>query len=92
MGHLPCRGLNRGLHYQDLLSTDHPSLMLHFRPLLGGAPCNVATALAKLGVKVIFSTALGRDKMGDQLFELIQGKGVGLCGGGEDLGHDKMVF
>ncbi len=41
-------------------------------PYAGGAPCNVATALGKLGQEVLFVTALGKDKRGDELCDLIK--------------------
>lgn len=38
------------------------------------APCNVATALSRLGVAVTFVTALGDDERGTQLLNLCKGK------------------
>jgi fructokinase len=37
----------------------------------GGAPCNVACGLGKLSIPVAFVTALGQDKRGDILAELM---------------------
>ncbi|KAK9835149.1 hypothetical protein WJX81_001140 [Elliptochloris bilobata] len=45
-------------------------------PFPGGAPANVAAALAKLGVRVAFVSALGRDELGDQMVDLLSGQGV----------------
>ncbi|KAG1669402.1 hypothetical protein FOA52_004053 [Chlamydomonas sp. UWO 241] len=45
-------------------------------PFAGGAPCNVATALGKLGTDVILVTALGDDKAGAELMGIIEGAGV----------------
>eukprot|EP00903_Cladosiphon_okamuranus_P016539 g15257.t1 len=43
----------------------------------GGAPANVACALAKLGVPASFVGAVGRDKEGDELLQVLQASGVG---------------
>jgi hypothetical protein len=48
-------------------------------PYPGGAPANVATALARLGVKVEFASALGRDEMGDAFMALLEGAYVVRC-------------
>lgn len=40
-------------------------------PKAGGACCNVAAGLAKLGVNVSFYSAIGDDTFGDQLVELL---------------------
>ncbi|MCG8340511.1 MAG: PfkB family carbohydrate kinase, partial [Cytophagales bacterium] len=42
-------------------------------PKPGGAPCNVAAALAKLGVDVAFVSAIGMDGRGDELLHLLKG-------------------
>lgn len=42
-------------------------------PYPGGAPCNVATALSKLGVKTAFVSALGDDERGDEIMTLLKG-------------------
>jgi len=42
-------------------------------PFPGGAPANVAAALGKLGVRVAFLSALGRDELGDQMVGLLEG-------------------
>lgn len=39
----------------------------------GGAPCNVACGCAQLDIPVTFVSCLGKDKMGDELTELMQG-------------------
>lgn len=45
-------------------------------PYPGGAPCNVATALSKLGVKTAFVSALGDDDRGDEIMQLLEGTSV----------------
>lgn len=45
-------------------------------PFAGGAPANVATSLARLGMDVVFVSALGKDAPGDKLFKLLQDSGV----------------
>ncbi|GAX78109.1 hypothetical protein CEUSTIGMA_g5551.t1 [Chlamydomonas eustigma] len=63
----------------DLIS-DQPGLprdqVTSWSPYAGGAPCNVATALAKLGVSVSFLTALGIDERGDQIMNILKESGV----------------
>jgi len=43
-------------------------------PHAGGAPCNVAAGLAKLGVRVLFVSALGTDDRGEELMKLLRGE------------------
>ncbi|KAF5831723.1 Ribokinase-like protein [Dunaliella salina] len=45
-------------------------------PFAGGAICNVATAIGRLGMDVVFVTAMGKDERGDQLLELLKKSGV----------------
>ncbi|KAG2498363.1 hypothetical protein HYH03_003622 [Edaphochlamys debaryana] len=45
-------------------------------PYAGGAPANVATACARLGLDVAFATALGDDALGRQLVDVCKGRGV----------------
>src|SRR5579863_451794 len=47
-----------------------------FRRELGGAPANVATGLARLGVKAAVVGGVGRDRFGDALLEHLQNDGV----------------
>ena len=42
-------------------------------PYPGGAPANVATGLARLGVHSLFLGALGRDELGDRFMALLAG-------------------
>lgn len=49
-------------------------------PYAGGAPCNVATSLARLGLDVTFVSALGDDERGKKLMQLCQERGVKLHG------------
>ncbi|CAM9377376.1 unnamed protein product [Ectocarpus sp. 12 AP-2014] len=46
-------------------------------PYPGGAPANVACALAKLGVPASFVGAVGRDEEGDRLLQVLESSGVG---------------
>eukprot|EP00752_Nemacystus_decipiens_P001565 g1528.t1 len=43
----------------------------------GGAPANVACALAKLGTRASFVGAVGQDEEGDELLQVLQASGVG---------------
>ena len=45
-------------------------------PYPGGAPANVAAALATLGAHVAFVSALGKDALGDAMAALLAAKGV----------------
>lgn len=47
-----------------------------FRRHLGGAPANVATALARLGVRAAVVGAVGRDRFGDALVRHLAGDAV----------------
>src|SRR5579863_588364 len=47
-----------------------------FRRELGGAPANVATGLARLGVKAAVVGGVGRDRFGDALLEHLAADGV----------------
>ena len=49
-------------------------------PLPGGAPANVACALAKLGSRSDFIGAVGKDHWGDALVKLLDDMGVGRAG------------
>lgn len=49
-------------------------------PLPGGAPANVACALAKLGDRAEFIGAVGSDHWGDALLKLLSDMGVGYSG------------
>ncbi|MGB3788133.1 MAG: carbohydrate kinase [Phormidesmis sp.] len=49
-------------------------------PLPGGAPANVACALAKLGSSADFVGAIGKDAWGDALAQLLLDMGVGARG------------
>lgn len=49
-------------------------------PYPGGAPANVATALAKLECKSAFISALGQDDLAKQMIELLEGLKVDLSG------------
>lgn len=45
-------------------------------PYPGGAPANVATAVARLGMHAIFLAAIGRDELGDKFLELLEKRNV----------------
>jgi fructokinase len=49
-------------------------------PYPGGAPANVACALAKLGTPSAFIGCVGKDAQGHELVKLLQGIGVNLFG------------
>lgn len=48
-----------------------------FRPLVGGAPLNVAAGLARLGVPAELVTAIGDDAFGQRIWHLLTRLGVG---------------
>ncbi len=47
-----------------------------FEPHVGGAPCNVAGAYAKLGGRSSMITQLGQDPFGDKIMEELQSYGI----------------
>lgn len=49
----------------------------HFVPFAGGAPANVAVAVARLGGQARFAGMLGSDRFGDFLLQRLQQEGVG---------------
>ena len=49
-------------------------------PYPGGAPANVAAALAKLGTPAAFIGCVGKDSQGRELIQLLQSIGVNLAG------------
>jgi fructokinase len=51
-----------------------------FRPIPGGAPANVAVALARLGVPSAFIGKVGDDPFGRHLAEVLRGEGVNVQG------------
>lgn len=54
----------------------HAGAPRHFAEYAGGAPANVAVAVARLGGHARFVGMLGRDMFGDMLAEQLQGAGV----------------
>ncbi len=52
----------------------------HWSPLPGGAPANIACALAKLGHSVEFIGAVGKDSWGEALVKLLRDMKVGRRG------------
>lgn len=45
-------------------------------PYPGGAPANVATGIARLGLHTVFLTALGHDDLGEKFIKLLQDRNV----------------
>lgn len=62
-----------------------------FRRAPGGAPANVAVALARQGVSVGFLGRFGGDPFGAYLFELLTTEGVSLTGACQDLGSQTRL-
>jgi fructokinase len=62
----------------DLIAEDRRDLQQadHFAIREGGAPANVAVALARLGVPVRLCAVVGRDPFGHRLRDLLQREGV----------------
>ena len=63
----------------DMICTDKGSTLSagqHFLKKPGGAPTNVAAAIAALGGKVALSAKVGKDPFGTQLIEVMQDFGV----------------
>ena len=56
--------------------TDKEPIARTFRRELGGASANVATILARLGIKTAAIGGIGDDKLGDALKALLEGDGV----------------
>ncbi len=50
--------------------------VLGFERVAGGAPANVAAAVARLGGKSNFISKLGQDAFGDYIIEVLQNAGV----------------
>lgn len=57
---------------KGLLLKDVPS----FRRAAGGAPCNVAAALARLGVHAVLLSKVGADAFGDYLIDNFRACGI----------------
>lgn len=57
----------KGLRLKDVVS---------FKKVAGGAPANVAGAVAKLGGKASFLTKLGQDAFGDYIIESLQASNI----------------
>ncbi|MBO3458610.1 carbohydrate kinase [Aetokthonos hydrillicola Thurmond2011] len=68
---LDCLADQLGLKYEEVQS---------WTPYPGGAPANVACALAKLGTPAGFIGAIGQDQSGDALTKLLQEVGVDITG------------
>lgn len=48
-----------------------------FRPMVGGAPLNVACGLARLGTQVEFIAGISTDTLGERILDVLSGAGVG---------------
>ncbi|KGG14598.1 MULTISPECIES: carbohydrate kinase family protein [unclassified Prochlorococcus] len=57
-----------------------PTLEIGSKDCLGGAPANVACALARLDIDVAFVGCLGDDSIGQQFFNLFNSRGVNISG------------
>ena len=70
-------------HLSDFLADQkglpRPSVT-SWTPYPGGAPANVAAAVATLGHPSAFVSALGKDSLGDDLISLLSSKGVDVTG------------
>lgn len=63
----------------DMICTDKGTVLsegLHFEKKPGGAPCNVAAAIAALGGAVEIAAKVGNDPFGDQLINVMKEFGV----------------
>jgi fructokinase len=63
----------------DLMETDISGERA-YRPMVGGAPLNVAVGLARLGRPVEFVGSIGRDVLGQRIRAFLAGAGVGTSG------------
>ena len=63
----------------DLMETDFGAERA-YRPLVGGAPLNVAVGLARLGRPVEFVGSIGRDVLGQRIRAFLAAAGVGTTG------------
>ena len=64
----------------DIFDLDPPPLGARLVRVIGGAPANVATVLARLGVRVRLVGGVGRDRFGEELCAALAAEGV-------DVGH-----
>ena len=65
----------------------------HFVPFAGGAPANVAVAVARLGGAARFAGMLARDPFGDFLLDSLNGAGVGTDDVARtDAAHTALAF
>jgi fructokinase len=63
----------------DLLEGEHDGQPV-FRQVVGGAPLNVATGVARLGERVEFVGSVGDDGFARRIVEFLAGVGVGTAG------------
>lgn len=64
----------------DIFELDPPPLGARLVRVIGGAPANVATVLARLGVRVRLVGGVGQDRFGEELCAALAAEGV-------DVGH-----
>lgn len=50
--------------------------VISWTPYPGGAPANVATGIARLGLHAVFLSAIGQDSLGDDFIRLLNERGV----------------
>ncbi len=60
----------------DIFEIDPPPFGARLVRAIGGAPANVATVLARLGVEVRLVGGVGRDRFGDELCQALAREGV----------------
>jgi fructokinase len=83
IAHNPSKVICLGEILIDCLADDlgkSVSEVTSWTPYPGGAPANVACALAKLGTSSAFIGCVGKDAQGQELVQLLQGIGVNLFG------------
>ena len=68
-----------------------PSFDLPVIDCFGGAPANVACALARLGVNVSFIGSLGKDTFGRDFKQLLVQRGINIAGLQQDRNHPTRV-
>lgn len=69
------------LNYADCLADQlgkSKEEVTSWTPYPGGAPANVATALARLGSHTIFLSAIGRDELGEEFINLLKSRNVNI--------------
>lgn len=65
--------------------------VVSFKRVAGGAPANVAGAVAKLGIGAKFITQLGKDPFGDYIIEVFQKNGIDTTFVKQTKGYDTSL-